>query len=82
MKHLNGKGVDFFFDKVKQDPDTAGLLLGNGLLAEDRFLTCKWRTGREESVRGTRCARHAVCTTSKTSLMPRPSLLRQQTPRW
>ena len=52
MKHLNGKGVDFFFDKVKQDPDTAGLLLGNGLLAEDRFLTCEqaggWRSGRGE----------------------------------
>ncbi|EGD80828.1 hypothetical protein PTSG_01414 [Salpingoeca rosetta] len=39
MKHLNGQGVEFFFDKVKQDPDTAGLLLGNGLLAEDRFLS-------------------------------------------
>eukprot|EP00049_Salpingoeca_infusionum_P010449 m.179654 g.179654 ORF g.179654 m.179654 type:complete len:1110 (+) comp14644_c0_seq1:809-4138(+) len=39
MKHLNGDGVQFFFDKVKQDPDTAGLLLGNGLLAEDRFLS-------------------------------------------
>lgn len=39
MKHLIGQGVQFFFDKVKQDPDTAGLLLGNGLLAEDRFLS-------------------------------------------
>ena len=39
MKHLAGQGVEFFFDKVKQDPDTAGLLLGNGLLAEDRFLS-------------------------------------------
>ncbi len=39
MKHMGGQALDFFFDKVKHDPDTAGLLLGNALLAEDRFLS-------------------------------------------
>eukprot|EP01103_Thecamoeba_quadrilineata_P002515 TRINITY_DN12465_c0_g1_i1.p1 TRINITY_DN12465_c0_g1~~TRINITY_DN12465_c0_g1_i1.p1 ORF type:complete len:799 (+),score=122.11 TRINITY_DN12465_c0_g1_i1:135-2531(+) len=39
MSDIRGAPLDWYFKNVNQDPDTAGILLGNLLLAEDRLLS-------------------------------------------